>query len=185
MITINLLAGGRATQLGRGRLVAAACIAAGWLGLAAYGAHLFEARRDLAAKVEEADARLAQVTSAATRLDTLRKRHRELSDEVAAIRHVLETRRSAADLFQAVGRSVPRGLSLVEMKRSAAAITVDGRAPSLSAISEFVHNLGSDLSLSTPLEVRSMTTEVSGGSSTLRFQIAAEAMPAPADERRR
>ena len=168
----------------RGRLVGASCVVIASLGLAAYGLYLRDRRADVLARLEGIEAQRADATNATTRLDALRKRHATLTVQVTAIKRVLDTRQSAAELFEAVGRSLTDGLWLSEMRRSAGSIQIDGRASSLLGISGLVQNLEDNFLFDAPLEIRSMTTDAAEGSSILRFQVASEQPPAAGKEGR-
>ena len=183
MITINLLLNGQTAQRSALPRLSAALLVMLCLALAPYWSYLRESQATLLARLEVVDRQLAEIKSAAKRFDAARKRQTELVAELATINRILDDRQTSAEVFEAINRSVTDGLWLTEVKRSSAAIQLDGRASSLDAIAGVVRNLGEHLFLVRPLEIRSVSTEELGGSSVLRFQVAGELAPAEMEGR--
>jgi Tfp pilus assembly protein PilN len=175
VITINLLVAGRA-QGARRRVADAGRIAIVGLGvgLAAYGFYLRDLRANLIERTQAIEQRRGDAANSAKRLDMLRKRHAELTVQIAAIRGLLARRGSAAELFEAIDRSVTNDVWLVEVRRSAGLFQIDGRSSSLSAISRLVQRLAGNFSFQAALGIRQTTIEGAGGSSLIRFQVASE-----------
>ena len=119
-------------------------------------------------------AELAEVSGSAKSLDQARKRQAELVITLATLGRILEDRQTSMELFEAISRSMPDGLWLTEVKRSATTVQVDGRASSLSAITALVRRLGENLAFDHSPEIRSVSTEGAEGSQILRFQVAGE-----------
>jgi Tfp pilus assembly protein PilN len=183
VITINLLVHGQAARRSvRSRLNAVLLLIV-CLALAGYWSYLREWQTTLLARLETVDGQASEIRSAAKRLDAERKRHAELAAELATINRILGDRQTSAEVFDAISRSVTDGLWLTEVKRSAATVQLDGRASSLAAIAGIVRNLGENLPLVHPPEIRSVSTEGLGGSSVLRFQVAGELAPAETEGR--
>ena len=174
MIAINLLVNGRAESRTVRPFLTATWFVVTCIALGGYGWYLRESKTILLARSLAIDAELAEVTSSAKSLDQARKRQAELITKLAILGRILEDRQTSIELFEAITRSLPDGLWLTEVKRSAATVQLDGRASSLSVIATLVRRLGENLSFLHSPEIRSVSTEEVGGSLILHFQVAGE-----------
>jgi Tfp pilus assembly protein PilN len=175
VIAINLLANGPAeSRTARPFPMAATWLVVTCVALTGYGCYLHQSKTMLLARLLAIEAELAEVTSSATNLDQARKRQTELVTTLAALGRILEDRRTSMELFEAISRSMPDGLWLTEVKRSATTVQLDGRASTLSAIAALARRLGENLSFVHSPEIRSVSTEGAEGSQILHFQVAGE-----------
>ncbi len=175
MIAINLLANGPAeSRAARPFPMTATWLVVTCIALTGYGWYLRESKTRLLARSLAIEAELAEVSGSAKSLDQARKRQAELVITLATLGRILEDRRTSLELFEAISRSMPDGLWLTEVKRSATTVQLDGRASSLSAITALVRRLGENLSFVHSPEIRSVSTEGAEGSQILHFQVAGE-----------
>jgi len=175
VIAINLLSNGPAeSRTARPFPMTATWLVVACFALTGYGCYLRQSKTMLLARLLDIEAELAELTSSATSLDQARKRQTELVTTLATLGRILEDRRTSLELFEAISRSMPDGLWLTEVKRSAATVQIDGRASSLSAVAALVRRLGENLSFVHSPEIRSVSTEGAEGSQILHFQVAGE-----------
>jgi Tfp pilus assembly protein PilN len=174
VITLNLLANGPAASKRLRPLLNATWLVATCVALAGYGWHLRGSNASLLARSLALNAELAEAARSAKNLDQARKRHADLGARLAMLGRILDERQVTVELFEAVSRSLPDGLWLTDLKRSAATVQLDGRAPSLSAVAALVRGLAENVSFAHPPEIRSVFTEAGESLSVLHFQIAGE-----------
>ncbi|MCY3846296.1 MAG: PilN domain-containing protein [Acidobacteria bacterium] len=159
MIRINLLAIESHRTAGRGRMrrrVFAACGAVVILTGSVVGTRVCSVRREsdrLASAMASAE---REVEDLAPVLEGVRDREAErsrLADRVAW----LDARRRQQDepvrLLDEVGRSLPDGAWLTELRQEAGTLVLRGRAASLTSVSDFVAELERAASFSAPVEV--------------------------------
>lgn len=174
MIRINLLIGGPVAQRRAQLRLRSAFLTAFWLSLVGYGAYLYGQRATLLARANAAETQVLEYTALASRADAVGKRKSELAIERDNINRVLADRRTSAELFEAIGRSLTDDLWLTEIKRSALNIQIDGLASSVGAIAAMVHNLSLGHSFTRPPAIRSVSAEGSDRPQRFRFEVIGE-----------
>ena len=182
MIRINLLAvesqrtrTWRRTRLRR-RVAAGCCsvlvVTASTIGVRVWS--LWHEGAGLAAAVALADREMDRLAPA---LERTRDREAAL-ERLAARVSWLTARRAQQDepvrLLDEIGRSLPDGVWLTELRQAPAAIVLRGRAASLTALSDFVAGLERSRSVSPPVEVLGSQIDDRGGAADpLRFELQA------------
>ena len=89
----------------------------------------------------------------------------------------LDDRGTTRALLEAVSRSVTGGVWLTELKQSFLTVQLDGRASSLAAIADLIHQLGTHASFARGPEVRTASVEDIDRVRVLRFQVIGELAP--------
>src|SRR5262245_41504897 len=117
----------RSALWGLGMLLLSAAGAGGWWY------YLHHQRTTLDGRITAAEGELERLKAASKLVDQLTARKNELSDRLALIDRLRDSKRGPVDLLTTVSASVPDGLWLLEMKQSSGAVQVDGRAMSLTA----------------------------------------------------
>ena len=185
MIRINLAAGGRE----RGRypaaggstwratlLPAAACLVAlvwaGWQVRA-----LEESAERIASKTLDADAALQALAPAMERLAVLEARRTDLAARAELAAAWREKRFAVAPLLAQIGRSVPDGMRLSELRQEPGAVIVEGRASAVAVVSEFAANLERSDWLAPPVEIIDTQAAGTGVGETVRFSLRAQLSP--------
>jgi Tfp pilus assembly protein PilN len=171
VITVNLLAGRRQSPSAYRSVATAACMLTTCAVALAYGFSLQQARGALRARSLDADAQVADATSLTKRIEGLRQRHAELVRHLAAVRRALDDRATSSELFKIVSRSVPGDVRLIQLKRSAGTVELDGRASSLADITRLVHGLSANLAFARGPELRSVVAESTEDGFVLRFLV--------------
>jgi type IV pilus assembly protein PilN len=130
------------------------------------------------AKVERgitlAEADLARLKDVAQLVDRATARKGELADRLDLIERLRTTMRAPVRLFETVSRSVPHGLWLLEIKQVGSTVQVDGRAMTLTPVSDFARDLQSSGFFQMPVEIVSVTSETLEDVPVIRFLMKAD-----------
>lgn len=132
------------------------------------------------ARIEQAEARLARLKDAAKLVDLVAARKNELTERLGLIDRLREAKRQPVSLLETVSRSVPEGLWLSEIKQTGTAVQVDGRAMSLTSVTDFAETMQVSGLFKMPIEILSTSTEVFEEANVVKFSIKAEAIKLPA-----
>ncbi len=130
-------------------------------------------------RIADGEAKLEQLKDAQTLLDRATARKTELAEKLALIDRLRTAKRAPITLLETVSRSVPEGLWLIEIKQVGTFIQVDGRAISLTSVSDFAEGLQQSGLFKMPVEILTTTTEVVEETDVIRFSLKAEAAVAP------
>jgi type IV pilus assembly protein PilN len=183
MIRVNLLAQGpgaapprewvprehRQALLGLGLLLVTVVGVGGWWW------YLRHQLGETEVRIAEGEARLEQLKDAQKLLEAATNRKNELAERLALIDRLRAAKRAPISLLETVSRSVPEGLWLVEIKQTGTVIQVDGRAISLTSVSDFAEGLQRSGLFKMPVEILATTTEVVEENDVIRFSLKAEA----------
>lgn len=187
MIRVNLLATGvgaaaparewvprehRQALLGLGLLLVTVVGVGGWWWYLRHQLAQTEVR------ISDGEARLEQLKDAQRLLEAATNRKNELAERLALIDRLRAAKRAPISLLETVSRSVPDGLWLVEIKQTGTTVQVDGRAISLTSVSDFAEGLQRSGLFKMPVEILATTTEVVEENDVIRFQLKAEAAAA-------
>jgi Tfp pilus assembly protein PilN len=150
----------RSTLWGLGMLLLSAAAAGGWWYV------LHHQRTALDTRIAASEAELDRLKAASKLVDQLTARKNELTDRLALI-----------DRLQTLSSSVPDGLWLLEMKQSSTGVQVDGRAMSLTAVTDFAERMQNSGLFKHPVEILTTSTEVVEETNVVHFTIKAEPNP--------
>lgn len=178
MIRINLLgtipnaprrswlpANQRSAAAGLGLLLATAGGVSGWWWQTA------RAQADVNRKIASAEAELARLKSVATLVDRAVARKLELTERLGLIDRLHRTQRDPVELLETISRSVPEGLWLLELKQVGPAIQIEGRAMSLTALTDFVERLQTSGRFAHPMDIVTTNMETVQDASVVRFAL--------------
>ena len=160
----------RSALVGMSMLVMAAAGIGGWWFYQRTQATRLEGR--LATLQTEIE-RLKEATKLVARTNA---RKAELSERLALIERLRETKLGPVNLLETVNRSIPESLWLLEVKQGGAAVQVDGRALSLSSVTDFAQHLQNSGLFRHPVEILTTSTEVIDETNVVRFSVKAEAV---------
>jgi type IV pilus assembly protein PilN len=188
MIRVNLLSTGpgaapprewlpreqRAAALGFLMLFATAAGLGGWWWL------LKGQKAGAETRIEEGQAKLDQLKEAVKLVDLAAARKSELSERLGLIDRLRDAKRQPVSLLETVSRSVPEGLWLTSIKQAGTSVQVDGRAMSLTAVTDFAETMQGSGLFKMPVEILTTTTELLDDANVVKFSVKAEALKAPA-----
>lgn len=129
-------------------------------------------------RIAAAETELVRLKDAAKLVDAMTARRAELAERLALIDRLRTEKRGPVSLLETVSRSVPEGLWLVEIKQAGPTVQVDGRATTLTAVTDFAGRMQTSGLFKHPVEIVTTTTEVIEETTVIRFTIKAEALPA-------
>jgi type IV pilus assembly protein PilN len=162
----------RSALVGLGMLVVTA------LGLGGFWYYQRAQTAAIQTRIAAAEAELERLKEAAKLVDAMTARRAELAERLALIDRLRAEKRGPVSLLETVSRSIPEGLWLIEVKQSGATIQVDGRATSLTAVTDFAAQMQGSGLFKHPVEILTTTTEVVEEATVIRFAVKAEAVPA-------
>lgn len=183
MIRVNLIGGAdarRASGLSRflsvppeqrAALFGVFIIMATAIVVAGYWWTLDQTRSRLDAEIAVQDAQLVQLQEASKLVETAEAREKDLRQRVDLIERLRTSQRAPVDLLEAVSLSLPDGLWLLELKQTGASVRIEGRAESLTALTDFVDRLQTSGQFVQTLDIVTTNMEAIGDISVVRFAI--------------
>ena len=183
MIRVNLLATTpgakrRHEWLPEAQRHAAAGLGALMLTAVAVSAWWFILNRQLAgvdASIGHEEASLARLKDAATLVDKATARKAELTERLGLIDRLRATKRGPVNLLETVSKSTPDGLWLLEINQKGPAVQIEGRATSITALTDFVERMQDSGLFDRPVEIMTTTSEMVEEASVVRFAVKAQA----------
>ena len=185
MIRINLAADGRAGRRPRAGNGAAfrvaslpaaifvlALVLTGWQVRA-----LHESAERIAGETLAADGALRKLQPVMERLTALDARRADLAARAGVVAAWREKRHAISNLLTEVGRSVPDGMQLSELRQEPGSIVVGGRAAAVAAVSEFAAKLERAEQVVPPVEIIDTQAEEADTGEAVRFSIRARLSP--------
>lgn len=182
MIRVNLLSTGpgtapprewlpkeqRAAAFGALLLVVTAAGLGGWWW------YLKSQKAGAEVRIDESQAKLDQLKEAVKLVDLAAARKSELTERLGLIDRLRDAKRQPVSLLETVSRSVPEGLWLTSIQQKAGFVTVDGRAMSLTAVTDFAETMQTSGLFKMPVEILSTTSEVVEEMDLVKFAVKAE-----------
>ena len=181
MIRINLAAGSgprASAPAGRGSAYRVALLLAATFLLALIWAgwqlrSLHESAERVARETQAADGALRELAPVMEQLATLDARHADLAARAGALAAWREKQYAVARLLTQIGRSVPDGMQLSELRQQPGAIVVEGQAATVAMVSEFVVDLERSEQILPPVEIIDTRTAETDTGEAVRFTIRA------------
>jgi type IV pilus assembly protein PilN len=133
------------------------------------------ARADVDRQLVAAEAELTRMKAVATLVDRAVAQKLELTERLGLIDRLHRTQRAPVELLQTVSRSVPDGLWLLELQQKGPAIQIEGRASSLTALTDFVDRLQTSGRFEHPVDIITTSMETVSDTSVVRFALKASA----------
>lgn len=183
MIKVNLLATTPGTAPAREWLPRdqrAALAGLGMLAITAAGVggwwyHLHREGTAIDAKVVASQAELTRLKAASKVVDQLTARKTELTERLSLIDRLRAAKHEPVALLETVSQSLPDGLWLLEMKQTGPSVQIDGRATSLTAVTDFTERLQSSGYFKKPVEILTTSTDAIDDVDVIKFSVKADA----------
>ena len=128
-------------------------------------------------RIAAAEAQMVRLKEAAKLVEKTAARKASLAERLAVIERLQTSKRAPVSLLQALSQSVPDGLWLLELKQTGASVQVDGRALSLSAVSDFTERMQNSGMFQRPVEILTTSTEAVEETTVVRFAVKGELVP--------
>ena len=183
MIRVNLLAGGtgkaapkvwvpteqRSAFIGLGMLLVTGVLVGGWWYYLSYQ------RAATEAGIAKSEARIEQLKDAMKVLEASRTQKAELEERLAVIDRLRTAKHAPVQMLNLFNASLPDGLWLLQIKQTgSAAVQIEGRAMSQTAISDFAKTLQDSGFFKMPVEILTTLMETVEESQVFRFVLKAE-----------
>lgn len=186
MIRVNLMAGGggavqprvwipaeqRTSLIGLGMLLVTG------LGVGGWWYYLNYQRTTTETGIVKAAARIDELKDALKLLETARTQKAELEERLALIDRLRTAKTAPVKMLALLNTSVPDGLWLMEVKQTTTAVTIEGRAMSQTAVSDFAKSLQDSGYFKMPVEVVMTLMETLDETNVFRFLLKAEPVSA-------
>ena len=192
MIRVNLLAPGAeaSTSSWRRWLVVpqeqrAALIGLAMLMTTAAGAGLWwwsvaREHKAVDAEIAAAEINLTKLQKEAALMEKAAAREKDLRERLGLIDRLRATQRAPVMLLDTLSRAMAEGLWLTELRQTGAVVQLEGRAISVSALTDFIGQLQVSGRFVRPIDIVITTTETVAEQSVVRFVIRGEVGPAVA-----
>jgi type IV pilus assembly protein PilN len=128
------------------------------------------------ARIVTAEADLVRLKEAAVLVEQATQRKAELTERLSLIERLRAAKRGPVNLIETVNYSVPDGLWLLEIKQTAGNVQIDGRAVSLTAVTDFAARLQTSGLFKHPVEIVTTVAETYEQADVVRFVVRAEAL---------
>ena len=188
MIRVNLLAGGPGAAQPKVWIPAeqklvpdrdSGCCSSPACSSAAGGTTSTMQRSIAEAGIGKAEGRIEQLKDAMKLLEAARTQKAELEERLAVIDRLRSAKHGPVRMLQLFNTALPDGLWLMEVKQSKAAVQIEGRALSQTAVSDFAKALQDSGFFKMPVEI--VTTLMESVEETNVFRFVLKAEPAAGD----
>jgi len=144
-------------------------------GVTGWWWYLGQQRAEVETRITTAEADLARLRTAAVLVEQASQRKAVLTEKLSLIERLRVAKRGPVNLIETISFSVPDGLWLLEMKQTGTAVQIDGRAMSLTSVTDFAERLQTSGLFKRPVEIVTTVDEVFEQTDVVRFVIRAEA----------
>jgi type IV pilus assembly protein PilN len=185
MIKVNLLASSRAAAPAkewlprdqRSALGGVAILVASALAVGGWWYYLSNQASAVDTRIAAAQTELVRLKDASKLVEQTTARKNELSERLSLIDRLRTAKREPVSLLETVSRSMPDGLWLLEIKQAGSSVQIDGRATSITAVTDFTERLQSSGFFKRPVEILATGTEEIEGTGVVKFSVKADPVP--------
>jgi type IV pilus assembly protein PilN len=129
------------------------------------------------ARIAGAETELTRLKDASKVVDLMTARKNELAERLGLIERLRAAKRAPVSLLETVSRSLPEGLWLLEMKQTGPSVQIDGRATSITAVTDFTERLQNSGYFKRPVEILATSTELIDDTTVVKFSVKADPVP--------
>jgi Tfp pilus assembly protein PilN len=141
------------------------------------GAWWWNVNRQVAAldvRIAQNEADLTRLKDAAKLVDRAIARKGELGARLALIERLRSAQKGPVSLLSTISRDLTDGLWLMELTQRGPNVQIEGRATSLTAVTDFVERLQNSGVFDRPVEIVTTSMETVDESSVVRFAVKAQ-----------
>jgi type IV pilus assembly protein PilN len=183
MIKINLLdAGGPAVKRSwlptgqRSALIGLVLLLCTGAGVGAWWWTLTRSVADVQSRITKSEIDLERLKKAAKLVDRAMARKAELAEKIALIDRLRAAQRGPVNMLSTVNRSIPDGLWLMELNQRGNSVQLEGRATTLTSVTDFAERLQVSGIFDRPVEIVTTSMENVDEASVVRFALKAWAV---------
>jgi len=144
------------------------------IGVTSWWWYLHHERGNVERAIVTAETELVRLKEVAVLVDRATARKAELAERLDLIERLRATMRAPVRLLETVSQSVPHGLWLIEVKQTGTTVRLDGRAMSLTPVTDFAKVMQESGFFTMPVEIDSTTSEVFEEVPVIRFVLKAD-----------
>jgi type IV pilus assembly protein PilN len=160
----------------RSALVGLVVLLATAAGVGGYWWHLRSQRSAVEQAIVNAEAELVTLKNASVLVDKANARKNELSERLTLIERLRDAKRAPVTLLSTLSQSVVDGVWLTELKQAGLTVQIDGRALSVSSVTDFAQQLQNSGYFKRPVEILTTSTETFEETQVIKFSLKAEAL---------
>lgn len=158
----------RSAAIGLAMLVVTAVGVAGWWS------YLSSVKADIDRRINAADAELVRLKDAAKLVEKVTARKTELTERLAVIARLQAAKRAPVTLLETLSLTLPDGLWLLEVKQAGTTVQVEGRALTLTAVTDLAEGMQNSGVFQRPVEILTTSTEAVEETTVVRFSVKGE-----------
>ena len=182
MIRVNLLA----TQAGeaparewfpreqRSAAMGLALLLVAAVGTGGYWWYLSSQRASVETRITDGQLELDRLNEASELVTQANARKAELTERLTLIERLRESKRGPVSLLETISNSLPDGLWLLEVEQTGTSVEIDGRALSLTSVTDFAQRMQNSGLFQRPVEILTTSSEVVDETGVIRFSVKAE-----------
>ena len=182
MIRVNLLSGSPGAAQPRNffpseqrpAAVGLAMLLVTGLGVGGWWYYLNSQHASTEQSIITAETRIEQLKDALKLLESARLQKAELEERMALIDRLRAAKLAPVKLLDIVNAKVPEGLWLMEMKQLQAAVQIEGRSLSHTAVTDFAESLQKSGFFKMPVEIVTTLMETVDETTVIRFVLKAQ-----------
>lgn len=125
-------------------------------------------------KVASAQTDLTRLKKVADLVDQASAKKTELTERLAVIDRLRAVQHGPVNLLETISKSLPEGMWLTEMKQNVNTVQVEGRALSLTAVTDFTEQMQNSGLFMKPVEIVTTTTETLDDLNVIHFIVKGE-----------
>jgi len=144
------------------------------VGVTSWWWYLHHEKSNVERGIVAAELELQRLKDVAVLVDKATARKAELAERLDLIERLRATMRAPVRLLETVSKSVPFGLWLLEVKQTGQSVQVDGRAMTLTPVTDFAKVMQESGFFNMPVEIVSTTSEMFEEVPVIRFVMKAD-----------
>ena len=146
------------------------------LGITGWWWQIQRERAAIDAQITTSEMELGRLKKVALLVERAATRKRDLTERLGLIDRLHRTQHDPVALLESVSRAVPDGLWLLELRQQGDAVQVEGRAMSVTAVTDFVDRLQTSGRFQRPVEILTTGLDTLFDVSVVRFAIKGKAV---------
>jgi Tfp pilus assembly protein PilN len=150
------------------------------LGIGGWWYYLGTVKASVQTRISADEAQMVKLREAAKVVEKTTARKNELAERLGVIERLRAAKRGPVNLLETLSQSLPDGLWLLDVKQGGRSVQVDGRAMSITAVTDFTERLQNSGIFVRPVEILTTSTEIVEDTTVVHFIVKADVvLPQP------